>query len=103
MVCIECNTIEYGLQRVNEVAAGVEAQLSEFSEFLRVKATQNVVLGSVFKDINGLVHFIHVNRSNGRVITPTISVDEKRGALIKQQVVICNFIIFTLVLIKKKN
>lgn len=71
---------------MNEIAAGVEAHLSEFSEFLRVKASQNVILGSVFKDINGLVHFIHVNRGNGRVITPTIDVTKKRGAFIKKQV-----------------
>lgn len=134
---MECNTVEYGLQRVADISLNTEEKLMEISEFLRVKATQNVVLGSypfailetyfpslflflsslfnyffyfylilnlsltlsflincnrivntVFKDINGLVHFIHINRSNGRVIAPIIDVDSRRGSLIKQQVII---------------
>lgn len=48
----------------------------------------NRIVNTVFKDINGLVHFIHINRSNGRVIAPIIDVDSRRGSLIKQQVII---------------
>lgn len=86
MICIECNTLLYGVQRVAEISHKIEEKLVEISEFLRVKALQNIVLGSVFKDINGLVHFIHINRSNGRIVVPIIDMDNKRASLIKSQV-----------------
>ncbi|XP_031640635.1 Hermansky-Pudlak syndrome 1 protein [Contarinia nasturtii] len=86
MICIECNTLLYGVQRVAEIATKIEEKLVEISEFLRVKALQNIVLGSVFKDINGLVHFIHINRSTGRIVVPIIDPDNKRAPLIQKQV-----------------
>lgn len=46
LICVECNTVEYGVQRVAEISTNIEEKLMEISEFLRVKATQNVVLGS---------------------------------------------------------
>lgn len=32
------------------------------------------------------MHFIHVNRSSGRVVVPNIDMESKRGPLIKKQV-----------------
>lgn len=78
--------MEYGLQRITEISSQVKAKIAEVADFLRVKAQQNVVLGSIFKDINGLVYFIHINRNNGRVIIPTLDSNDKRGKLIKKQV-----------------
>lgn len=46
MICIECSTLLYGVQRVAEIATKIEEKLVEMSEFLRVKALQNIVLGS---------------------------------------------------------
>lgn len=46
MICVECNTLLYGVQRVAEIAIKIEEKLVEISEFLRVKALQNIVLGS---------------------------------------------------------
>lgn len=46
MICVECSTLLYGVQRVAEIATKIEEKLVEISEFLRVKALQNVVLGS---------------------------------------------------------
>lgn len=46
LICVECNTVEYGVQRVAEISTNIEEKLMEISEFLRVKATQNFVLGS---------------------------------------------------------
>lgn len=86
MVCIECNIMHYGVQRVAEISTKVQEKLLEVKEFLCVKALQSYVLGSVFKEINGLVHFIHINRSSGRIIVPTIDLNSKRGTLIKNQV-----------------
>lgn len=46
MICVECSTLLYGVQRVAEIASKIEEKLIEMSEFLRVKALQNIVLGS---------------------------------------------------------
>lgn len=46
MICVECNTLSYGVQRVAEISTKIEEKLLEISEFLRVKALQNIVLGS---------------------------------------------------------
>lgn len=53
MICIECSTLLYGVQRVAEIATKIEEKLVEISEFLCVKAIQNIVLGSYpFLNIN---------------------------------------------------
>lgn len=41
---------------------------------------------TVFKDINGLVHFIHINRSSGRIVVPIIDMSNKHAPLIKKRV-----------------
>lgn len=46
MICVECSTLLYGVQRVAEIANKIQEKLGEISEFLRVKAIQNIVLGS---------------------------------------------------------
>lgn len=46
MICVECNTLLYGVQRVAEISVKIEEKLTEIFEFLRVKASQNIILGS---------------------------------------------------------
>lgn len=46
MICVECNTLLYGVQRVAEISIKIEEKLTEIFEFLRVKASQNIILGS---------------------------------------------------------
>lgn len=46
MICVECNTMLYGVQRVAEISVKIEEKLTEIFEFLRVKASQNIILGS---------------------------------------------------------
>lgn len=46
MICVECNTLSYGVQRIAEISTKVGEKLIEITEFLRVKALQNYVLGS---------------------------------------------------------
>lgn len=52
MICVECNTLLYGVQRVAEISVKIEEKLTEIFEFLRVKALQNIVLGS-YPFLNG--------------------------------------------------
>lgn len=53
----------------------VEGRLLEFGEFLLVKSQQNFTLGSYLEEFPGLVHFIHIDRSTGRLIAPNIASD----------------------------
>lgn len=46
MICVECNTMLYGVQRVAEISVKIEEKLTEIFEFLQVKASQNIILGS---------------------------------------------------------
>lgn len=85
MTCAECNIPNYNEPNIKDKSRIVEEKLLKVSEFLRSKATQNAVLRSVFADISGLVHFVHVNRTSGRVIAPSIDTSEKNGLIIKQQ------------------
>jgi len=85
MTCIECNVPNLTVKSIPDKSHLVEDKLLEIADVLRARAAQNIVLKSVFKDINGLVHFIHVNRTNGRVLIPAIDVSEKNGVIIKQQ------------------
>lgn len=98
MICVECNTLTYGVQRIADISVKVQEKLIEITDFLRVKALQNYALGSVFKDINGLVHFIHINRSTGRIVVPSIDLSSKRGPLIKKQVNLIQSLIFVCIM-----
>ncbi|XP_037031456.1 Hermansky-Pudlak syndrome 1 protein [Bradysia coprophila] len=75
VTCIECNSREHGIQRVSEISSMVEGRLLEFGEFLLVKSQQNFTLGSYLEEFPGLVHFIHIDRSTGRLIAPNIAAD----------------------------
>lgn len=59
MICVECNTLLYGVQRIAEISTKVEVKLVEITEFLRVKALQNYVLGSYPFQIEISFSFLH--------------------------------------------
>ena len=87
MTCLECITIENGTQRVLEIAAMVESKLAHHADFLEVKAKRNFSLSSYMEEFAGLVHFIHIDRQNGRLISPNIDVTaEETSSLVKKKV-----------------
>lgn len=88
LTCFDCNTLEHGLQRISEISIMVEDRLNEFQEFLQVKALRNFAMGSYLEDFPGLVHFIHIDRTNGRVITPNLDFTSKEKTLIPKEKVI---------------
>ncbi|XP_038112878.1 Hermansky-Pudlak syndrome 1 protein homolog [Culex quinquefasciatus] len=70
LLCAECSTLEHGLQRVSDIADMVEGRLTEVFNFLQVKSQKNFSMGSYLEDFPGLVHFIHIDRNNGRIVAP---------------------------------
>lgn len=50
----------------------VDENLSSFKDFITVKAHTNFSIASYLEEFPGLVHFIHVDRSNNRVTAPNI-------------------------------
>lgn len=70
LTCFDCTTLEHGLQRISEISGMVESRLLEFIEFLQVKAQRNFTMTSYLEEFPGLVHFIHIDRSSGRVTAP---------------------------------
>lgn len=46
MTCVECNTMEYGVQRITEITAKIQEKLHEVCEFLAAGSPQNFALGS---------------------------------------------------------
>lgn len=82
---MECNVPNLSIENITDHSDLLAAQLLNASFDSNEQASSSIVK-SVFKDINGLVHFVHVNRSNGRVIVPPIDTTNRNGLIIKQQV-----------------
>ncbi|CAD7088595.1 unnamed protein product [Hermetia illucens] len=61
LTCLECAVLDHGFERVSEISTLAEEKLLEFSEFL--------------SEFPGLVHFIHIDRSIGRIIAPDLPTD----------------------------
>lgn len=59
------------MQRVKEISDMVENRLLQFGDFLRVKAQRS--MNSYLEEFPGLVHFLHIDRSTGRIIAPYIT------------------------------
>lgn len=82
--CIECAMLASGLQRVREIATMVNGRLLEFGEFLRVRAALGCdgrtasgggAMAAYLEEFPGLVHFVHVDRTTGRMIAPAVGAD----------------------------
>lgn len=66
--------MEHGSQRVSEIVSNVESRFQEFSDFLcGRKAFRSDAMSAYLEEFPGLVHFVHVDRSSGRLIAPSIS------------------------------
>lgn len=70
ITCVECGILGNGLQRVTEIATLVEGQLLEFGESLRPNDRRLCSISTYMEEFPGLVHFMHIDRSSGRVIAP---------------------------------
>lgn len=64
----------------------VETKLNEFVEFLQVKSLKNFSLGSYLEEFPGLVHFIHIDRSNGRITAPNLEISDDISLVLKDKV-----------------
>ncbi|XP_055535291.1 BLOC-3 complex member HPS1 [Wyeomyia smithii] len=81
LLCAECSTLEHGLQRVSDIADMVEDKLTEVFNFLQVKSQKNFSMGSYLEDFPGLVHFIHIDRNNGRIVAPGLDQEDSSNIL----------------------
>lgn len=70
LTCFDCSTLDHGRQRISEISQMVEERMAEFSEFLQVKAQKNFSMTSYLDEFPGMIHFIYIDRSMGRVISP---------------------------------
>ncbi|XP_065092961.1 BLOC-3 complex member HPS1 [Ochlerotatus camptorhynchus] len=81
LLCAECSTLEHGLQRVTDIADMVQEKLTEVFNFLQIKSQKNFCMGSYLEDFPGLVHFIHIDRNNGRIVAPGLDMEEATNVL----------------------
>jgi hypothetical protein len=85
--CLECATLENGIQRVSEIGVMVNDKLSQYVDFLEVKAKKNFTIASYLEEFAGLIHFIYIDRQNGRMIAPNIDLTaEQTSPLMKRKV-----------------
>lgn len=82
---MECNVPTLSLTNIPDHSGVIAESLAKIDGSVCEQAS-NAIVKSVFKDINGLVHFVHMNRSNGRAIVPRIDTTTRNGMIIKQQV-----------------
>jgi hypothetical protein len=59
----------------------VASKLINISDFLQVKAMKNFSMGSYLEEFPGLVHFLHIDRSNGRLVAPGFDTEEAENVV----------------------
>ncbi|XP_050090314.1 Hermansky-Pudlak syndrome 1 protein homolog isoform X1 [Anopheles aquasalis] len=85
LLCASCPTLEHGLQRVTGIADMAEDSLSEVFHLLQTKTHRNFTMGSYMEEFPGMVHFMHIDRYNGRIVSPSLDVQDPSDIL-KQRV-----------------
>jgi Hermansky-Pudlak syndrome 1 protein len=72
---------------VAELALLIEEKMTEYTEYLKMKSLKNFSMGSYLEEFPGLVHFLHIDRSAGRVIAPNIDLSvESTTKILKNKV-----------------
>lgn len=70
-----------------EISAAVNDKLSQYADFLGVKAKKNFTIASYLEEFAGLIHFIYIDRQNGRMVAPNIDLTvEQTSPTIKKKV-----------------
>ncbi|KFB44790.1 AGAP011210-PA-like protein [Anopheles sinensis] len=86
LLCAGCATLEHGLQRVTDIADTAEDSLAEVFHFLHAKSQKNFTMGSYpFQKFPGMVHFMHIDRYNGRIVAPSLD-DQDPSDILKDRV-----------------
>lgn len=91
----DSSVVSIGRDAVLAVSGTVKHRLSDFSEFLKVKALRNFTLGSrasltinkYLEEFPGLVHFLYIDRSNHRITAPSLDFNsEETTSLTKRKI-----------------
>ncbi|XP_053659123.1 BLOC-3 complex member HPS1 [Anopheles marshallii] len=85
LLCASCATLEHGLQRVTDIADVAEASLNEVFVLLHAKSQKNFTMGSYMEEFPGMVHFMHIDRYNGRIVAPSLD-DHDPADILKDRI-----------------
>lgn len=95
LTCLDKGVVGKTYKAASPVADQVRTSLADFTHFLKIKAIHNFSLGSrtsltinkYLEEFPGLVHFLYIDRTNHRVITPSLDfTSEETVTLTKKKI-----------------